>query len=142
MSDVWGISQINRDGHALGYLIGYVGINLYTMGKALHYLLGVDVLTAAIGVACFSAVYVTWGGQTSVIVTDLFQGIMLFATGLLIFWLGFQYFDGAGGFWGALKPEHRMAFTNLNKDSSSQPSVSSGKMLLRIQQSFISSTKG
>ncbi len=100
------------------YLIGYVGINLYTMGKALHYLVGVDVLTAAIGVACFSAVYVTWGGQTSVIVTDLFQGIMLFATGLLILWLGFQYFDGAGGFWSALKPEHRMAFTNLNDDPS------------------------
>lgn len=100
------------------YLIGYVGINLYTMGKALHYLVGVEVLTAAIGVACFSAVYVTWGGQTSVIVTDLFQGIMLFATGLLILYLGFQYFDGAGGFWSALKPEHRMAFTNLNENPS------------------------
>lgn len=100
------------------YLIGYVGINLYTMGKALHYLIGVDVLTAAIGVACFSAIYVTWGGQTSVIVTDLFQGIMLFATGLIILWLGFAYFDGAGGFWSALRPEHRMAFTNLNTDPS------------------------
>lgn len=100
------------------YLIGYVGINLYTMGKALHYLVGVDVLTAAIAVACFSAVYVTWGGQTSVIVTDLFQGIMLFATGLLILWLGFSYFDGFDGFWAALKPDHRMAFTNFNEDPS------------------------
>ena len=33
------------------YLIGYVGINLYTMGKALHYLVGVDILTAAMRLA-------------------------------------------------------------------------------------------
>ena len=56
-------------GLLLIYLIGYVGINLYTMGTALEALLGWDVFTAACVVACISAVYVTWGGQTSVIVT-------------------------------------------------------------------------
>ena len=59
----------------LVYLIGYVGINLFTMGQALNILLGVDVWLAAALVAGVSAVYVTFGGQTSVIMTDLFQGV-------------------------------------------------------------------
>ena len=68
----------------LVYLIGYVGINLMTMGQALSILLGWPVFLAAAGVAAISAVYVTFGGQTSVIMTDLFQGFMLLATGLVL----------------------------------------------------------
>ena len=80
------------------YLIGYVGVNLFTMGTALNTLLGWPVWTAAIVVATISAVYVTFGGQTSVIMTDLFQGVMLLATGALIFWLGFNELGGVEAF--------------------------------------------
>ena len=102
----------------LVYLVGYVGINLYTMGTALEYLLSWDVFTAACVVAAISAVYVTVGGQTSVIVTDLFQGIMQIAAGILIMVLGVAAFGGFGDFWSALPPEHRMAFPNFNDDPS------------------------
>ncbi len=100
------------------YLVGYVGINLFTMGQALNILLGVDIWLAAAGVAAVSAVYVTAGGQTSVIMTDLFQGVMLLVTGLVILWLGVDYLGGFDSFWSHLPRSHRRAFTNFNLDPS------------------------
>ena len=102
----------------LVYLIGYVGINLFTMGQALNILLGWPVLLCAAGVAAISAVYVTSGGQTSVIMTDLFQGFMLLATGLILLWLGIDYMGGIDNFWSHLPRGHRTAFTNFNEDPS------------------------
>lgn len=98
------------------YLIGYVGINLYTMGQALHILLGIPIFTSAAVVAAVSATYVTFGGQTSVIMTDLFQGFMLLATGLLLLYLGIDYLGGIDVFWGNLPRSHRMAFPEFNSD--------------------------
>ena len=100
----------------LVYLIGYVGVNLFTMGTALNTLLGWPVPIAAIIVATISAVYVTAGGQTSVIMTDLFQGVMLLATGLLIFWLGADHLGGWDALWENLPRNHRRAFSNFNED--------------------------
>ena len=100
----------------LVYLIGYVGINLFTMGQALNILLGWPVLLCAAAVAAVSAVYVTSGGQTSVIMTDLFQGVMLLATGMILLYLGVDYMGGLPEFWSHLPREHRMAFTNFNTD--------------------------
>ncbi len=103
-------------GLLLVYLIGYVGVNLFTMGKALHILLGWDVFWGAVCVACISAVYVTFGGQTSVIMTDLFQGVMLLATGALIIFLGAQMLGGMEPLWEHMPRVHRKAFTNFNVD--------------------------
>ena len=83
----------------LAYLVGYVGVNLFTMGKALHHLLGWPVFASSVLVASISAVYVTFGGQSSVIMTDLFQGVMLLATGLLILVLGAAYLGGFEPLW-------------------------------------------
>ncbi len=103
-------------GLLLVYLIGYVGVNLFTMGKALHILLGWDVFWGAVCVACISAVYVTFGGQTSVIMTDLFQGVMLLATGALIVFLGAQMLGGMDELWSHMPRGHRTSFTNFNVD--------------------------
>jgi SSS family solute:Na+ symporter len=100
----------------LVYLIGYVGINLFTMGKALNIMLGWPVFLSAAGVAAISAVYVTSGGQTSVIMTDLFQGVMLLVTGMVLLWLGIDYLGGMGEFWSHIPRTHRTAFTNFNTD--------------------------
>ncbi|MEE2829554.1 MAG: sodium:solute symporter family protein [Myxococcota bacterium] len=98
----------------LAYLVGYVGINLFTMGKALNALVGWPIFGAAIGVASVSAVYVTFGGQTSVIMTDLFQGVMLLVMGLVLLWLGMQYLGGPSEFWESLPRSHRRAFVGFN----------------------------
>jgi SSS family solute:Na+ symporter len=106
----------------LVYLVSYVGVNLYTMGTVFHHLLGWDLLGAAALVAGVSAVYVTFGGQTSVIMTDLFQGVMLLLTGLLLLALGIHYLGGLGDFLSHLPRGHRLAFNNFN-DNPAFPSV-------------------
>ncbi len=103
-------------GLILVYLIGYVGVNLFTMGKALNILLDWPIFWSAVGVASISAVYVTAGGQTSVIMTDLFQGVMLLATGAVILWLGADYLGGIDALWENLPRDHRKAFPNFNTD--------------------------
>lgn len=99
------------------YLVGYVGINLFTMGKALETLLGWDVFAAACLVAAISAVYVTFGGQTSVIMTDLFQGLMLLATGLVLLVLGAAWLGGFEELWEHLPRGHRRAFPAFAADA-------------------------
>ncbi len=103
-------------GLLLLYLVGYVGINLFTMGKALNILLGWDVFLSACLVAGISAIYVTFGGQTAVIMTDLFQGVMLMATGLVILILAAYELGGPAELWGHLPRSHRMAFPPFNQD--------------------------
>ena len=98
-------------------MIGYIGVNLYTMGRALQILVGWPVFMAAVVVATVSAVYVTWGGQTSVIVTDLFQGFMLLLAGGLLLVLGISEVGGLGEFWTGLPPTHRQAFPPFNRDA-------------------------
>ncbi len=100
------------------YLIGYVGVNLFTMGKVLNALLGWEIPLAAMLVAVISCTYVTAGGQTSVIMTDLLQGVMLLFTGGLILFLGMQELGGIEGFWTHLPRESRLAFPNFNEDAS------------------------
>ena len=99
------------------YLIGYVGVNLFTMGKVLNVLVGWEIPMAALLVAAISCTYVTAGGQTSVIMTDLLQGVMLLFTGGLILYLGAQELGGAGAFWQHLPRESRLAFPNFNQDA-------------------------
>ena len=106
----------------LVYLVSYIGVNLYTMGTVLHHLLGWNVLIAAIVVASISAVYVTAGGQTSVIMTDLFQGAMLLGAGIVLLGLGIHHVGGFESFWEHLPRTHRRAFDNFN-DNPAFPSV-------------------
>jgi SSS family solute:Na+ symporter len=98
------------------YLVSYVGVNLFTMGRVLEHLLGWDVLGAAALAASVSVIYVTFGGQTSVIMTDLFQGLMLLAAGLLLLVLGIHFLGGFHEFWTNLPREQRLAFNNFNSN--------------------------
>ncbi len=81
------------------YLVGYVGVNLFTMGKVFNILLGFPIFWSAVVVAAVSACYVTFGGQTSVIMTDLFQGVMLLGVGFVLLLLGIDYLGGFDVFW-------------------------------------------
>ncbi len=59
------------------YMVGYIGINLYTMGVALNAMLGTEVFLSAVVVAVICGIYVTAGGQTSVIMTDIFWPVVI-----------------------------------------------------------------
>ncbi len=96
------------------YIIGYVGINLITLGRTLHTLLGWNTMTGATVTAVAVALYVYVGGQTAIIMTDLAQGIILLLAGLGLFAAGIYHFGGFEGFWSLLPQSHRYAFSEFN----------------------------
>jgi SSS family solute:Na+ symporter len=78
------------------------------------------VFTAALIVAIVTGIYVTSGGQTAVIMTDLLQGVILLVAGLAIFVLGFLFLgdgevvQGASRFWEGLPEDHRYGLADFN----------------------------
>jgi SSS family solute:Na+ symporter len=96
------------------YMIGYIGINLYTMGVAVNALLGTDIFWSAVSVAVVCSVYVMAGGQTAVIMTDLVQGILLLAAGFALFAIGLSALGGWDNFWNMLPEAWRLPFAKFN----------------------------
>lgn len=96
------------------YIVGYIGINLITLGKTLHGLLGWEIMTGAVVTAVAVAVYVYIGGQTAVIMTDLIQGFILLIAGLGLFGAAIWHFGGFGDFWSLLPKTHKYAFSDFN----------------------------
>ncbi|MBL6975220.1 MAG: sodium/solute symporter [Deltaproteobacteria bacterium] len=99
----------------LVYMVGYIGINFFTLGVALNGLIPWSVFGWAVVIAVVTAVYVTFGGQTSVIMTDLIQGFLLIFAGFFLFFLGLDYIGGFDIFWDALPKDHKTAFSPLNE---------------------------
>ncbi|MCS7053013.1 MAG: sodium:solute symporter family protein [Ignavibacterium sp.] len=107
------------------YMVGYVGIGFLTMGKALlpllppefnlfGYTIEIDLMRLVIVIALVIGIYITYGGQTAVIFTDLVQGFVLIFTGILIFVLGVDYIGGFGVFWNLLPTEWKLPFAHFN----------------------------
>jgi len=107
------------------YLVGYVGIGFLTMGKAIlplmpesFTILGFEIHVTLMGLiwvtAVITGVYITFGGQTAVIFTDLVQGVMLLLAGFLVFGLGVAYVGGWGSFWDLLPMSWKMPLANFN----------------------------
>jgi len=97
------------------YLVGYVGINLLTLGVALNTMVGWNIFAGA-ALACVAVTfYVFAGGQTSVIMTDLVQGITLLVVGVGIFLAGVAHVGGFVDFWALLPESHRYIFSEFNK---------------------------
>jgi SSS family solute:Na+ symporter len=126
------------------YLLGYIGINFYTLGVALNAMLGWDLMLAVVVIAVISAIYVTAGGQTSVIMTDLLQGVLLLAAGFLLFGLGLHYLGGFEPFWEGMPYRHRLplAYTNDPPDFNMlgilwQDGISQGCFVLFLNQGIM-----
>lgn len=100
------------------YMVGYIGINFYTLGVALNALLGVDVFWSSAVVALVCAIYVSAGGQTAVIMTDLVQGVLLLIAGFILFGLGLAAVGGFDSFWNSLPVNHRLPFADFNQPES------------------------
>lgn len=97
------------------YLIGYIGISLFSIGVAMQGMLGWNIYFSALLVSIICAVYMHNGGQTSVIMTDLFQAAILLLGGLLVFGLGIYILGGFSNFWQNLKPDTlRLPFASFN----------------------------
>ena len=112
------------------YLQGFVGINLYTIGlvmnalfdwnAVLHELLGMELsenwslITAATVIAILAGLYLHVGGQTSVLMTDLLQGLLLLITGFGVILLGIHELGGFTSFWDGLPAKNRLPFPQFN----------------------------
>lgn len=107
------------------YMIGYVGIGFLTMGKAILPLLppeftfvGIHFEVTLMGlitvIALIVGIYITYGGQTAVIFTDLAQGFILIFAGMLVFVLGLDYLGGFGVFWNLLPTEWKLPLAHYN----------------------------
>lgn len=109
----------------LVYMVGYIGIGFLTLGKAMVPLLpqsfalfGMNLPVTLMGVitviAVITGIYITFGGQTAVIFTDLLQGFILLFAGLLLFFVGITYLGGFQAFWDILPVSWRMPLADFN----------------------------
>ncbi|RMD49113.1 MAG: sodium:solute symporter family protein, partial [Ignavibacteria bacterium] len=107
------------------YMIGYIGIGFLTLGKAAlpllpkeFTMLGIHFDVTLMGVVIFisiiTGIYITFGGQTAVIFTDLLQGAILLFAGILLFFLGVSYLGGWETFWNLLPTEWKLPLANYN----------------------------
>ena len=80
----------------------YVFVNLasvlYLGGLALQTILGIDMLTAIIGLAAFAAAYSLYGGLSAVAWTDIIQVIVLVLGGLVTTYLALDTVSAGEGF--------------------------------------------
>ncbi|HBF23230.1 MAG TPA: sodium:proline symporter, partial [Planctomycetes bacterium] len=104
----------------LGYMLGYIAIGFLTMAKTLQPVLadflGWDVTMGQIvwAVAIVSGIYITFGGQTAVIFTDLLQGCILLVGGFILLFLGLEWLGGFDVLWRALPPAFKLPLAEFN----------------------------
>jgi SSS family solute:Na+ symporter len=107
------------------YMIGYIGIGFLTLGKAMipmlpesFTILGAHVPVTLMGtiivIAVITGIYITFGGQTAVIFTDLLQGFILLFAGLMLFFMGLSYLGGIDVFWRLLPTEWKLPLADFN----------------------------
>jgi len=65
-------------------------------------------------IAVITGIYITFGGQTAVIFTDLLQGFILLFAGLMLFAFGIGYLGGFQAFWDLLPVSWRMPLADFN----------------------------
>jgi len=110
------------------YMIGYIGIGFLTLGKAVIPMLPsafvlfgmtipITLMGAIIVIAIITGIYITFGGQTAVIFTDLLQGFILLFAGLLLFFFGITYLGGFDIFWNLLPTEWKLPMADFNQPS-------------------------
>lgn len=100
----------------LAYMFFYIGYNLYTIGVAMEGMFQVPQIYTVPILSIFLGAYVTFGGQTAVIFTDLFQGIMLYVAGFLAIGAGIYALGGFDDWWGYLPVSHRLPFVHLSEN--------------------------
>jgi SSS family solute:Na+ symporter len=100
----------------MAYMLFYIGYNLFTIGVAMEGLLGIPMIYTVPIATIILGGYVTFGGQTAVIFTDLLQGIMLYLAGGIAIVAGIVALGGFGEFWSFLPTTHRLPFVHLLND--------------------------
>ncbi len=107
------------------YMIGYIGIGFLTLGKAampmlpesfamFGYTIPITLMGVISVIAVVIGIYITFGGQTAVIFTDLLQGAILLFAGFLLFFVGLHYVGGIDVFWNLLPQDWKIPLGHFN----------------------------
>ncbi len=110
------------------YMIGYISIGFLTLGKAVIPMLPesfsfigmnfqITLMGAVTVIAIITGIYITFGGQTAVIFTDLLQGFILLFAGFFLFFLGLDYLGGFHVFWNLLPTSWKLPLAKFNSPS-------------------------
>ena len=102
----------------LAYIFYYIGYNLFTIGVAFEGIFGFSPVWTLPVITLFLGTYVSLGGQTAVIFTDLVQGIILYLAGFLAFGYGLYALGGLDEFFSYLPIEHRLPFASFRDNPS------------------------
>ena len=78
----------------LAYIFYYIGYNLFTIGLAFEGIFGFSPVWTLPLITLILGTYVSLGGQTAVIFTDLVQGVILYLAGFLAFGYGLYVLGG------------------------------------------------
>jgi len=100
----------------LAYIFYYIGYNLFTIGLAFQGIFGFSPLWTLPLITVILGFYVSLGGQTAVIFTDLVQGILLYVAGFLAFGYGLFVLGGFSDFFAYLPLEHRLPFADFREN--------------------------
>ena len=103
-------------GILLAYMLYYIGYNLFTIGVALQGMFGLSPFFTLPAIALLLGLYVTLGGQTAVIFTDVIQGFLLYMAGFLALGYGLYALGGIEEFWSHLPLSHRNPFAPFRED--------------------------
>ena len=102
----------------LAYIFYYIGYNLFTIGLAFEGIFGFSPFWTLPIITCILGIYVSLGGQTAVIFTDLVQGFILYTAGFLSFGYGLYVLGGFEEFFSYLPIEHRLPFAPFRENPS------------------------
>jgi|TARA_B100000287_G_scaffold427770_1_gene477983 SSS family solute:Na+ symporter len=103
------------------FMIGYIAIQFLTLATALYKIFGIPLMATVVLIAIATTIYMHFGGQTSVIFTDLIQGFILIFAGMLLFYLGIQFlgdqtpYTGLRAFWMNLSPIEKLPLAHFNR---------------------------
>lgn len=100
----------------LAYTFYYIGFNLFTLGVAIEGLFGLPPIITLPVITLILGIYVTTGGQTAVVFTDVFQGIMLYLVGFIVLGAGLYALGGFAEFWSYLPETHRLPLAPLSSN--------------------------
>uniref|UniRef100_A0A1I8PQL8 Sodium-dependent multivitamin transporter n=1 Tax=Stomoxys calcitrans TaxID=35570 RepID=A0A1I8PQL8_STOCA len=104
-------------------MILYMGIALYAPALALEAVTGLNIVFSIIIVGVVCTFYATLGGMKAVLVTDIFQSLLMFASVFSIIICAGIKAGGLGPIWTAAQEGGRLEFFNFSVDPTTRHTV-------------------
>ncbi len=80
----------------LSALLVHIGISMYAGAKVLEAFFGINFVLSIVGISVATAIYTILGGLRAVMITDVFQAILLLAGAAILTFFGIQALGDAG----------------------------------------------